>query len=131
MGVTLGGGIGPLTGTHGLLIDSLLSVEMVTGEGQILTVSAEQNSPLFWGIRGAGFNFGIVTSATYRVYDALNDGNVYNADLLFPGEANGTIFEILSTYQGTQDDKLAISIASSLRNNTVCFPFPHNVGRLR
>jgi FAD/FMN-containing dehydrogenase len=131
VGVTLGGGIGPLTGAHGLLIDSLLSVEMVTGAGQILTVSAKKNERLFWGVRGAGFNFGIVTSATYRVYDALNDGNVYNADLLFPAEANGTIFEILSTYQGTQDDKLAISIASSLRNNTVCFPFPYKVGRLR
>lgn len=118
-GVTLGGGIGPLTGVHGLSIDSLLSVEMVTGKGEILTASATQNPELFWGIRGAGFNFGIVTSATYRVYDTLNEGNVYNADLLYPSEVNGTIFKLLRTYQGTQDGKLTISIASSLRNNTV------------
>ena len=91
----------------------------MTGSGQILTASATKNSDLFWGIRGAGVNFGIVTSATYRIYDALNSGMVYNADLIFDAEKNGTIFQILSTYQGNQDDKLAISIASSLRNNIV------------
>lgn len=108
-----------MTGEYGLIIDSLLSVEIVTGSGQILTASATKNSDLFWGIRGAGVNFGIVTSATYRIYDALNGGMVYNADLIFDAEQNGTIFQILSTYQGNQDDKLAISIASSLRNNIV------------
>ncbi|EUC35506.1 hypothetical protein COCCADRAFT_35010 [Bipolaris zeicola 26-R-13] len=116
IGVTLGGGIGPLTGAHGLLIDSLLSVEMVTGSGQILTVSATKNSDLFWGMRGAGVNFGIVTSATYRIYDTINNGMVYNADISFDGEKNETIFKILRSYQGTQDNKLAISVASSVKN---------------
>ena len=120
-GVTSGAGIGPLTGEHGLVIDSLLSVRMVTGTGQILNVSATQDSDLFWGLRGAGTNFGIVTSATYRIYDQLNNGNVYNADLVFPGEQNGTIWKILQTYQGTQDGKLALHIGSSLRDNTVSF----------
>lgn len=118
LGVTLGGGIGPLTGAHGLLIDSLLSVDMVTGKGDILSVSASQNAELFWGLRGAGVNFGVVTSATFRVYDTLNNGNVYNADLIFSAEKNASVFQILSSYQGNQDDNLAISIASSLRNNT-------------
>ena len=108
-----------MTGEYGLLIDSLLSVEMVTGSGKILTASATENADLFWGMRGAGVNFGIVTSATYRVYDTLNNGMVYNADLVFDPEKNETIFKILQTYQGTQDDKLAISIASSVRNNVV------------
>lgn len=92
---------------------------MVTGNGDILSVSASQNADLFWGLRGAGVNFGIVTSATFRIYDALNNGNVYNADLIFSAEKNATVFEILRSYQGNQDDNLAISIASSLRNNTV------------
>ncbi|KAG9191296.1 hypothetical protein G6011_09384 [Alternaria panax] len=117
IGVTLGGGVGPLTGEHGLLIDSLLSVEMVTGSGQILTASATENSDLFWGMRGAGVNFGVVTSATYRIYDTINSGMVYNADMSFDAEKNATIFQILQTYQGSQDDKLATSISSSLRNN--------------
>ncbi|KAF5846305.1 hypothetical protein GGP41_003702 [Bipolaris sorokiniana] len=116
IGVTLGGGIGPLTGAYGLLIDSLLSVEMVTGSGQILTVSATKNSELFWGMRGAGVNFGIVTSATYRIYDTINNGMVYNADMSFNGEKNETIFKILRTYQGTQDNKLALSVSSSVKN---------------
>jgi FAD/FMN-containing dehydrogenase len=120
----LGGGIGPLTGPHGLLIDSLLSLEMVTGSGQIVTVSATQNSDLFWGMRGAGVNFGIVTSATYRIYDTINNGMVYNADMVFDAEQNKTIFQILRDYQGKQDDKLAISLASSVKNNIVSNNFP-------
>ncbi len=119
IGVTLGGGIGPLTGEHGLLIDSLLSVEMVTGSGNILTASATENPDLFWGMRGAGVNFGVVTSATYRIYDTINNGMVYNADMSFNAEKNATIFKILQTYQGNQDDKLALSISASLRNNVV------------
>jgi FAD/FMN-containing dehydrogenase len=115
----LGGGIGPLTGEHGLLIDSLLSVEMVTGSGKILTASATENSDLFWGMRGAGVNFGVVTSATYRIYDTINNGMVYNADMSFNAENNATIFKILQAYQGNQDDKLALSISASLRNNVV------------
>ncbi|KAI4696044.1 uncharacterized protein J4E88_000216 [Alternaria novae-zelandiae] len=117
IGLTLGGGVGPLTGEHGLLIDSLLSVEMVTGSGEILTASATENSDLFWGMRGAGFNFGVVTSATYRIYDTINDGMVYNADMSFEAEKNATIFEIFQTYQGKQDDKLALTIGSSIKNN--------------
>ncbi|KAI4954153.1 hypothetical protein J4E91_001863 [Alternaria rosae] len=117
IGLTLGGGVGPLSGEHGLLIDSLLSVEMVTGSGEILTASATENSDLFWGMRGAGFNFGVVTSATYRIYDTINDGMVYNADMSFEAEKNATIFEILQTYQGSHDGKLAFSIASSIKNN--------------
>jgi FAD/FMN-containing dehydrogenase len=120
----LGGGIGPLTGPHGLLIDSLLSLEMVTGSGQIVTVSATQNSDLFWGMRGAGVNFGIVTSATYRIYDTINNGMVYNADMVFDAEKNKTIFQILRDYQGKQDNKLAISLASSVKNNIVSNNFP-------
>lgn len=119
IGLTLGGGVGPLSGEHGLLIDSLLSVEMVTGSGEILTASATENSDLFWGMRGAGFNFGVVTSATYRIYDTINDGMVYNADMSFEAEKNATIFEILQTYQGSHDGKLAFSIASSIKNNIV------------
>ncbi|USP81916.1 hypothetical protein yc1106_09190 [Curvularia clavata] len=116
IGLTLGGGIGPLTGAHGLLIDSLISVEMVTGSGQILKASNTENSELFWGMRGAGVNFGIVTYATYRIYDAFNNGVVYNADLVFEGEKNETIFKILNSYQGAQDDKLSISITSAVKN---------------
>ncbi len=67
-GLTLGGGFGWLSRKHGLTADSLLSAEMVTARGEILTVSAEENPELFWGIRGGGGNFGIVTSFEFQLH---------------------------------------------------------------
>jgi len=67
-GLTLGGGYGWLGGKYGLACDNLISVDVVTADGQILTASAGENADLFWGMRGAGANFGIVTSFEYRLH---------------------------------------------------------------
>jgi FAD/FMN-containing dehydrogenase len=67
-GLTLGGGFGWLMRRHGMTIDSLLSVDLVTAEGRALTASAAENPELFWAVRGAGANFGVVTSFEYRVH---------------------------------------------------------------
>jgi FAD/FMN-containing dehydrogenase len=67
-GLTLGGGLGWLMGKHGLSCDTLLSADLVTADGSFLTASAEQNPELFWGLRGGGGNFCIVTSFKYRVH---------------------------------------------------------------
>ena len=67
-GLTLGGGLGYLMGKHGAACDNLLSLEVVTADGETLTASAEQNTELFWAMRGAGANFGIVTSFRYRLH---------------------------------------------------------------
>jgi len=66
-GLTLGGGIGWLQRKHGLTIDRLLSVDLVTADGQFVKASASENSDLFWGVRGAGGNFGIVTEFEFRL----------------------------------------------------------------
>jgi FAD/FMN-containing dehydrogenase len=67
-GLTLSGGIGWLRGTHGLCIDNLASVDIVTADGRLLQASETQNVDLFWGIRGGGGNFGIVTSFEFRLH---------------------------------------------------------------
>ena len=62
-GLTLGGGIGWLGGRHGLACDNVLSVDLVTADGELLTVSADEHPDLFWAVRGGGGNFGEIGRA--------------------------------------------------------------------
>ncbi len=67
-GLTLGGGIGHLMRKHGLAVDNLLAAEVVTAEGGIVRASTDENTDLFWALRGGGGNFGVVTSFEFRLH---------------------------------------------------------------
>ena len=69
-GLTLGGGLGWLLRKHGMALDNLLSVDIVTADGRLITADATQNEDLFWGVRGGGGNFGIAASFEFKVHPA-------------------------------------------------------------
>ena len=78
-GLTLGGGIGWLAGKYGLTCDNLVSMDIVTADGRLLVASEEENADLFWGLRGGGGNFGVVTSFEYQVHPV---GSVLQAGMV-------------------------------------------------
>ena len=93
-GFTLGGGVGWLVRRIGLTLDNLISVDVVTAEGRLVKASLHENPDLFWGIRGGGGNFGIVTSFTYSL--ASVGPMVFGGMVLYPLET-GT--KILAQYR--------------------------------
>jgi FAD/FMN-containing dehydrogenase len=80
-GITLGGGVGWLVRKHGMTIDSLLAVDIVTADGRRRTASAVEEPDLFWAVRGAGANFGVVTRLQFRLHPLEN---VLAGDIRYP-----------------------------------------------
>ena len=95
-GTTLGGGIGWLRRKHGLSIDSLRSMEVVTADGAVHTASENQNADLFWALRGGGGQFGIVTNFEFELYDV---GPLIGGLITFyPADAARTVLETYSEF---------------------------------
>jgi FAD/FMN-containing dehydrogenase len=80
-GLALGGGLGWLNGRYGLACDNLISAEVATADGRLLQANAEQNEDLFWGIRGGGGNFGVVTAFEFQLHPV---GPVLAGGLSYP-----------------------------------------------
>ena len=102
-GLTLGGGLGWLVRKHGLALDNLLSVDVVTADGQLLTASSTQNEDLFWAVRGGGGNFGIVTSFEFKVHPA---GVVLAGLVLHPMARGKKALQFWRDYEGTAPEEL-------------------------
>lgn len=81
-GLTLGGGFGRLNRKLGLTIDNLISVDMVTADGKIRRASVDENADLFWGLRGGGGNFGVVTSFEFALHPI--DTNMLGGNIVWP-----------------------------------------------
>ncbi|HEX6663756.1 MAG TPA: FAD-binding oxidoreductase [Gaiellaceae bacterium] len=92
-GLTLGGGIGHLIGTHGLSLDNLLAATVVTADGRVVRASEDENGDLFWALRGGGGNFGVVVDFMFRIHPV---GRLLGGLLAYPA---GTARTVLTTWR--------------------------------
>jgi len=104
-GLTLHGGAGHLRRKHGLSIDSLLSVDIVTADGQMRTASATENENLFWAVRGAGSNFGVVTSFEFRAHPV--GPMVMVGAIFYPADDAPQLLRAWRDYVTTAPDELS------------------------
>jgi FAD/FMN-containing dehydrogenase len=103
-GLTLGSGSGWLERTYGWTIDNLLSVDLVTAGGRVVTASADEHPELFWGLRGGGGNFGIATSFEYRLHPVGPE--LVGGLLLFPAGRAGTVLRAWRDVMAGAPDEL-------------------------
>ena len=103
-GLTTGGGFGRLTRRFGMSIDNLESVDVVTADGQLRHASATENPDLFWGVRGGGGNFGIVTNFEFRLHPMQRE--VVAGFLNFPMARARDVLGMYAQYAATAPDEL-------------------------
>ncbi len=119
-GLTLGGGFGWLMRKHGLTIDQLLSVEIVTADGKVLEASGTTNADLFWGVRGGGGNFGIVTEFEYRLHSV--GPKVLSGFTLWPIEEAPLVARYYRDWAASVSDELTTALV--LRRAPAMEPIP-------
>ena len=119
-GLTLGGGMGRLQRRFGLTIDNLLSVDLVTADGELLHVSESEHPDLFWGMRGAGPNFGVVTSFEFRLHEVGPD--VVQGLIAFPAARAHEIADRFREYLDTAPDEESLSFAFVTATEDPPFP---------
>jgi FAD/FMN-containing dehydrogenase len=107
-GLTLGGGLGWLMRKHGLSCDNLLSADVVTADGRLLTASATENQDLFWGLRGGGGNFGVVTSMEFKLHPV--GPNLVAGPVFHPREAGNDLFRFARDRMAGQADELLVHL---------------------
>jgi FAD/FMN-containing dehydrogenase len=108
-GLTLGGGQGWLMGKHGLTIDNLLSVDIVLADGRLLTASETENEDLFWGVRGGGGNFGIVTSFEYQLHPV--GPTVLGGMILYPLDQAKEVLQFYREFSMNTPEEMGVPAA--------------------
>lgn len=103
-GLTLGGGFGWLTGKHALTVDNLLSADVITADGRLLHASADEHPDLFWALRGAGANFGVVTSFQYRLHPV--GPKILGGMVLHPVDQAGDVLRFYREFMQDVPDEL-------------------------
>lgn len=124
-GLTLGGGLGHLMRKHGLTVDNLLSADLVTAEGDVLRVDEETEPELFWGLRGGGGNFGVVTAFTFRLHPV--GPMVLGGPVLWPIEDAPAVLEALDEAARSAPDSLGMAFTLRLAPPAPFVP-PAHVG---
>ncbi len=120
-GLTLAGGHGLLMRKYGLACDNLLSVDLVTAEARLLTASAQENPDLFWGLRGGGGNFGIVTSFEYQLHPV---NNVLGGMLIYSFDHARSILRSYDDFVTTAPDELGCAaVLATLPDGTKAVAF--------
>jgi len=105
-GLTLGGGFGWLSRKYGMTIDNLLSADVATAEGSQVRASASENDDLFWGLRGGGGNFGIVTRFEFQLHPVGPD--VLSGLIVFPFEQAKSVLTQFARFTETMPDELNV-----------------------
>jgi len=107
-GLTLGGGLGWLMGTHGLSVDNLLSVELVTAAGEVLAASNNEQPDLFWALRGGGGNFGVAASFEFRLYPLEQ---VFGGLVAHPFAAAKEVLRFYREFTASVPDELTVNLS--------------------
>jgi len=105
-GLTLGGGFGWLTRKYGMTVDNLLSVDLVTIDGESISASATENTDLFWAIRGGGGNFGVITQFEYELYHVGPD--VLAGLVVYPLEQARQVLKRYREFTSTAPEELTV-----------------------
>jgi len=105
-GLTLGGGFGWLSRKYGMTIDNLLSAEVITADGQQLNASESENADLFWGLRGGGGNFGVVTRFDFQLHPV--GPNVLSGLIVFPFEQAKSVISQFARFTETMPEELNV-----------------------
>ncbi|MEP6986792.1 MAG: FAD-dependent oxidoreductase, partial [Chloroflexota bacterium] len=108
VGYTLGGGIGYLGRKYGFAADSVRWIELVTAEGELIRASATEHSDLFWGLRGGGGNFGVVTAMEFSVYPVAT---LYGGNMQYSGEVATEAMRFYRDWIKTLPDEMTTSLA--------------------